>query len=390
MYENIDFYSLSHAEQRQLLNTKRVATTDALLSEIPEDEPAVRVFEKSLEELVLDKLEHGHYTTAELADEFSVEQQTVRQIIRKYRRRGIDSFTNESFKYNLLTDRQGVIRVKNTTGQTFHYSLEKIPYFARLVDPTLGVSLLNFTDRLEEFPRLLDDIPAGAATELDETYAMLLADFWGIDPQEVFDYITEFDREYVDTALMPFPVVDAPDEYDHVRDRFKQDPEVYTRYRNLEGSIDAVGETFMNVVERGTPGIGMYQLTCIDLADLRWSAETLEPALLRTIDERVDTVVQTMAPAQDTDDGALATDEPVGEAQVTIDEEVLSALDEEFRTPTDVYEALPAVVQAETTVDEVAESLAMLASLGVITTDETTGTPRYNAESGSVSRDSVL
>lgn len=389
MYEDIDFYSLSHAKKRQLLNNKRVATADTLLSAIPEGKPAVRIFEKSLEELLLDRLERGRYTTAGLAEEFNVEQQTVRQIINKYRRRGSDDFTNESFKYNLLTDRHGVIRVKDVTGQTFHYTLEKLPYFARLVDPTLGVSLMNFTDRMGEFPRLLENIPGGTATELDETYAVLLADFWGIEPQEVFDYITQFDREYVDTALMPFLIIDSSEEYDYVRARFHQHPEVYKRFRNLDRSIDSVGGDFVNVAERGYAGIEMYQLVCIDLADLRWSAEALDPVLLRKIDEWVDAVIQTLDPEQDMADSRPAN-EAYGETQVSIDDEVLSALSNEFQSATDVYESLSPLDRSETTVQEVKESLEMLAGLGVITRELKGGIPMYNSESGSVSRESVL
>ncbi|WP_139169229.1 hypothetical protein [Natronobacterium texcoconense] len=313
----------------------------------------------------------------------------VRRIVNKYRRRGTDDLTNESFKYNLLTARDGVIRVKDIEGNAFYYTIEKIPFFARIVDPTLGVSLLNIHERMQNFPRLADHIPAGKASDLDETYAVLIGDFWDIDPQEVFDFITDFDREYIDTALMPFPVVDATDEYDRVTTRFKQHSDIHNWYRNPEKSINTVGEDFTDVAERGNPGIRMYQLTHIELADLLWYAETTDPALLRSINNWADTIVDSLHPDTDTTDDYQTTAETPTDT-ITIEDEVLSVLGEEFQTPDEVFESLPGMVQTETTPDEVHDSLELLAGLGIIKKETRNDTTEYNADTGTVSRESVL
>jgi hypothetical protein len=148
--DDIDFYSLSETKQRRLVHNKRVATTDQLLKELPEGKPAVRIFDRSLDQLVLDQMEQGQYTIEELANRFSVQAADVRRILHKYRRRGSDDFTNENFKLNLLEERHGVIRGVDSDGRSLYYTLQTIPFFARVVDPTLMFSLLGLEEYVEE------------------------------------------------------------------------------------------------------------------------------------------------------------------------------------------------------------------------------------------------
>jgi len=382
--EDIDFYSLSTQEQRQLVHNKRVASTDHLLSEVPEDEQPVRVFENSLENLVLDTLERGRYSTNELAEKFGVRDDDIRRILHKYRRRGADDFTSESFKLNLLVNRDAVIRAKETRGSAHYYTLETIPYFARIADPTLALSLLNIDNRLTDFPHLTDAIPAGKASQIDEEYALVIGDFWGIEPQEVFDYITDYDRKYIETSLLPFPIVDDTDEYDSVASRFKQSDGVYKRFRAGADAVDRVGDNFADVAERGNPGIRLYQVTSIDLADLKWYAEREEPSLLTKVDEWIDIVIQTLDPDQ-ASETTTSTGDDASDTMIAIEEEVLTALSDDLQTPAEIHGALPSLVQSETTVEDVREALEMLARNGLITKNVVEGTTQYDSDSGTVS-----
>ncbi|RDZ36107.1 hypothetical protein C5B86_19795, partial [Haloferax sp. Atlit-19N] len=185
-------------------------------------------------------------------------------------------------------------------------------------------------------------------------------------------------------ALMPFPVVDALDEYDRVTSRFKQHNDIHNWYRNPEKSVDTVGKDFMDVVERGNPGIRMYQLTYLELADLRWYAETKDPELLQTINDWTDTIVETLHPDIDVTDDSSTGSETGTTDTISIDDEVLSVLDEEFQTLVEIFESLPAMVQAETTQEEVHNSLEQLAGLGIIKKETEDGTTKYNTDSGTV------
>jgi hypothetical protein len=388
MISDIEFYQLSEEKQRRLVKTDRVATTDRLLSDLPEENVPVRVFEESLGELVLNLLETGQYSLSEIEEEFNVRTQDIREIIQAYRRRSKNSFKGRYTKFSLLQDREGIIRVGKDDGRTSHYSLEKIPYFARLIDPTLCVSLLNIDKRLEKFPELTGKIPAGKAAGMDEEYALVIGDFWGIDPQEIFDQITTYDRKYVETTLMPFPIVEATDKYDSVANRFRQPESTYNRFRIDESSIEKLGEHFVERAAEQRVGIVAYQEISIEFADLKWYAQTKERRLLRTIDTWFENILQTLNPevepvlGSEIDKSGESDDQ--ANNSVSLEDRVLSALSTKPQSIEEVHQSLSPVVAETTEEENVQATLERLADLGVIGEVKRAGTVKYSSESGDV------
>lgn len=388
MISDIDFYDLSEEEQRRLINRNRVAASGTILVERPTDDLPVRVFEKSLSEYILDRLETGQYSLAELADEFGVRQEDIRGITSAYRKRSKSTFGGNHTKMSLLQERKGVIRVGKNEGSSSYYTLEKIPYFARLVDPTLCVSLLNIDNRLEKFPELTGTIPAGKASGLDEEYALVIGEFWEIDPQEVFDQITSYDRKYVETTLMPFPIVDAPDEYQAVEDRFRQPDGTYNRFRIDNTAIEKLGEYFVERASEQRVGIVAYQEIAIEFADLKWYAQIKKPRLLRTVDAWFENILQTLNPeiepvlGSEVDASDQTADDQEG--MVSLEDRVLSNLSPEPQTAQQLYQSWPPRVLETTELEETREVLTGLADLGVIDRTLEGGVKKYSSKSGKV------
>jgi len=392
LISDIEFYELSEEKQRRLINSDRVATTDRLLAEIPDEKVPLRVFEKSLGYLILDLLETGQYSLVEIGEEFNVHVPDIRNIIQSYRKRSKNNFKGKYTKISLLQDRNGVIRVGKDDGRTSYYTLEKIPYTARLVDPTLCVSLLNIDKRLGSFPELTGKIPAGKAARIDEEYALVIGDFWEIDPQEVFDQITQYDRKYVETNLMPFPVVQSRDTYRSVESRFRQPDSTYNRFRINESSIEDIGQHFIERANKQEVGIVAYQETAIEFADLKWYAQFKNPKLLRTIDTWVEKILQTLNPEIEPVLGSEIDNSEKRDNQmpdeISLDDRVLSVLSTEPQTKKEVYESLSLVVTENTEKDEISTVLERLANLGVINEITVSGTKKYTSESGETSGNS--
>lgn len=389
MHSNIKFCELPEEKQRRLIKSDRVATTGRLLSDFPEKNVPLRIFEKSLGELILDLLETGQYSLAQMADEFNVRQQDIREIIQSFRKRSKNRFKGRYSKISLLRDRRGVIRVGKDDGRTAYYTLEKISYFARLVDPTLCVSLLNINKRLEKFPKLTGKIPAGKAARIDEEYALVIGDFWGIDPQKIFDQITSYNRKYVETTLMPFPVVEVTDDYESVESRFRQPDSTYNRFRIDESSIESLGQYFVERANEQRVGIVAYQEISIEFMDLKWYAQIKEPRLLKTIDTCFENILQTLNPEIEPVIGSEIDKSGESDEQehdnISLDDRVLSALSPERQTVQEIHQSLPPVVAETTEQAEVKDVLVRLANLGVISEVTEAGVRRYTSESGDVS-----
>jgi hypothetical protein len=389
MISDTDFYAVSKEKQRRLIKSNRVATTDRLLDEIPNERPPLRVFEKPLEELVLDLLQTGQYSLAEIAEEFNVHVQDIRNIIQSYRKRSKNDFKSTRTKFSLLQDRSGVIRVGKDNGRTSYYTLEKIPYFARLVDPTLCVSLLNINKRIEEFPELTGRIPATKAAGIDEEYALVIGDFWGIDPQKVFDQITKYDRKYVETNLMPFPIIEDTNKYNTVESRFRQPDSTYNRFRIDESSIEDLGQHFIQRANEQQVGIVAYQEIAIEFADLKWYAQFKKPKLLRTVDTWFEKISQTLNPeiepvlGSDIDNSGIEDEQT--QDDISLDDQVFSVLSSEPQSETEIFESLSPVVAEDTQKEELHAAVERLANLGVISEVTNNGTRKYTSKSGEVS-----
>lgn len=376
--DTVDFYSLSEAEQRRLVRNRRVATTDRLLNEVPENRPAVRIFEKALDHLVLDRLEHGTYKITDLADYFGVRTRDVRQTLHKYRRRGYSGFTKENAKVNLLIDRYGVIRGTSSEGMSLYYTLETIPYFARVLDATLGFSLLDFADRLDDFPRVVESIPSGQATELDEDYAYVVGDHWGIDPEEVFHYLTEFEREYIETALLPLPKVAATDENDRVARRFRQADHVYNMYRVDSEDVDRTANDYLTRFGNEPPGIAAYQAMSIDFADLLWYAQFAgDNSVEKRVDKRLDDIAGTLHPDREPDENY---DERTDDPEVDLKDEIRLALSQTPKTVDEIYESIPRDVQVGIDETEITEIVQRMANTGIISIQSEKSPPKYHLE----------
>jgi predicted transcriptional regulator len=373
--EDIDFYSLYETKQRRLVNNKRVASTDHLLKEIPDGMPAVRIFDRSLDQLVLDKLKEGRFTIEDLANHFNVQPSDVRRILHMYRRRGSDSFTNENFKLNLLEDRHGVIRGVDSDGKSLYYTLQTIPFFARIVDPTLMFSLLGLDEYIDTLPHIAEHIPSGKATELDEDYAFVIGEYWNIDPEEVFEYLIDFDRAYVDTSLLPLPYIEDDEHYERVSRRFRQVEEVYRKFRGTSDHVEEVGEEFMDLVERNKAGIAAYQVMSIDFADFGWYVDQSDDhALHKITTDWLEQIARSIHPDKHTTD----IDDSMEEPEINLRDEIQLAVSENPQTPDEILDALSRDVQLGTDRSEVKIVLEQLANSGVISKINEESPSRYS------------
>lgn len=363
MYEDIDFYSLSNREKRKLINNKRVVSSTSILSELPEDNPPVRVFEKSVEELILDKLEKGIYSISELQKEFDIRRKDIENILVKFR--GWSKFIGgKSFKIELLQERKGVIRVKRVNGIENNYKLEKIPFFARVADPTLGISLLNLEERLMELP-VIKHIPNYEKSNLDKEYSMIIGDFWGIDPQEIFDFIIEYDRKYVETTLLPLPILKSKEEYKKVDKRLKQADKFYKRLNIKSKNINEVGDYFINKAKRRNEGIFAYQLTFIDLADLKRHSKLENPSLISEINSWIDKIIKILDPNYEFKKD-LETEKKVYDENNLKTNEILNILSNQPKFVDEIYNSLPPIVKADKDIGEIEELLETLNEIGMV------------------------
>lgn len=311
MVSSEEFYDLSQEDQQNLVADRRVVLNQSPVNKIPEYGAPIRVLDKPFATAIFDKLQSSQYTISELADEIGVREKHVRRIINKHRHQRFE---------DLLEEYQAVLRAKDTRGPAVVYSLESIPYFARVIDPTLSCSLLEWTDELLTRFDTTRQIPCGKVTEIDEDYAFVIADYWGFDPDDAFDYLTEFNRRYVETALGPLPVVETEEEYGSVRSRFAEPSTVQSRRKNIdENTPQRKVEMFADEYDTGALGMSFFQCLSLTVFDLMEYAGHQNPAIEGVVQKQLKRALEWLEP--ESEEGRYAPPQPEQEPTVVEDPE---------------------------------------------------------------------
>lgn len=295
MVSSEEFYALSQEEQQKLVDERRVILDQNPVREIPEYGAPIRVLNKPLITAIFGRLQNSRYTVSELADEVGVRDKYVRNVINKHRHRRFEK---------LLDEYSAVLRAKDTNGPALVYSLESVPYFARVMDPTLSCSLLRWNDLLVDRLDVTEWIPAGKVTEIDEDYAWVISNYWGLDPDDTFDFITEFERRYVETAFGPLPLVSNIEKYESVRHRLAEAKNAYARRKGIDCTTPREKvDTFADEHAKGVGGMGFYQSLSLILFDLLEYARNEDPSIQDAIEDQLDVVLEWMQPEPSNQNG---------------------------------------------------------------------------------------
>jgi hypothetical protein len=263
--------------------------------DIPQYGAPIKILDTTFTAAIFDRLQNSRYTVSELADEIGVRDKHVRSAIRKHRHRRFEKLLDE---YN------AVLRAKDNRGAALVYSLESIPYFARVMDPTLSCSLLRWSDQLVEQLEVTEWIPARKVTEIDEDYAWVISNYWGLDPDDTFDFITEFERRYVETAFGPLPLVSNIEKYERVRHRLAEAKNAYARRKGIDCTTPREKvDTFADEHAKGVGGMGFYQSLSLILFDLLEYARNEDPSIQDAIEDQLDVVLEWMQPEPSNQNG---------------------------------------------------------------------------------------
>ncbi|SDY90843.1 homing endonuclease associated repeat-containing protein [Halopenitus persicus] len=288
MVSSEEFYALSQEEQRKLVDERRVILDQNPVREIPEYGAPIRVLDKPFTTAIFDRLQNSRYTVSELAGEIGVREKYVRNAINKHRHRRFEK---------LLDEYSAVLRAKDIDGPALVYSLESIPYFARVMDPTLSCSLLRWNDLLVDRLDVTEWIPANKVTEIDEDYAWVIANYWDLDPDDTFDFITEFERRYVETALGPLPLVSDTEKYESVRRRLAEAENAYARRKGIDDTTPREKvDAFAGEHTKEVGGMGFYQSLSLILFDLLEYARYEDPSIQDVIEDQLDVVLEWVEP----------------------------------------------------------------------------------------------
>ncbi|GAB3680385.1 hypothetical protein GCM10028857_03040 [Salinarchaeum chitinilyticum] len=247
-----EYYSFPEDEQANLVRKGHVVVDGEIASSIPDSQRNVHVFDNPVEDEIIRTLQRGHYTVEELVEEFPLEKRFIKSFVFDLRHR----------PQHLLGNYQSVMRVTNTEGAAYVYTVEPLPYEVRVWDPTLCWHLLGHGDSVQipEFPS--DKMSWTSAREefVEET-----GRYWGLPesdlPQKSYQGIS-----FANSALGPLPKSIHQDEPE-VRERVRDVDGAYRRRRFDEENIKHSISYFKSLCRRN-PSLAAFQSFTLYLYDL--------------------------------------------------------------------------------------------------------------------------
>jgi hypothetical protein len=250
-----EFYSEPLSKKQELVDSGHVVVDGEIAETVPSPNKrgGVYVFDEPVADLIVDNLKGGRYTANELSPDFPIDKEELDDLLSwmKYK------------PETLLTEHFGVLRVANTEGSSYVYTIEAIPFAARCLDPTLSGYLLDSNDSC---PISRPNISTKRSSKSRSEYLDKANSYWGIPEEEIEN---ELDNQtgFAPSTLGPLPVVENLPNPENVVERFRSAADSYRRKRHTVESVKK-NISYHKSWCRRNPSVGAFQSFSLYLMDI--------------------------------------------------------------------------------------------------------------------------
>jgi hypothetical protein len=250
-----EFYDRHKTEQRELVGEGHVVVDGEIAETLPSQDrrSGVYIFEDPVSDIVAENLKGGKYTANELSPEFPINKEELDDLLRWMKYKPID----------ILTNHFGALRVVDTKGSAYVYTIEAVPFASRCLDPTLSGYLLDSKD---ECSASLPQISTERNSNFRRKYLDQAVSYWGIPKDEIASQLDDR-TEFVSSTLGPLPIVENLPNVESVTERFASDPDSYRRKRHTVRGVKK-SIKYHKARCRRNPSLGAFQAFSIYLMDI--------------------------------------------------------------------------------------------------------------------------
>lgn len=247
-----EFYDLPKSKQSHLVRNGQVVVDSEIASSIPDIQRSVHIFEESVDNKIIETLKQGHYKIEELVQEFPIKKRVIESIVSDLRHR----------PQQLLGNHQSVVRVADTDGTAYIYTIEPLTYEVRVWDPTLCWHLFGHNESIQipEFPSDKTSWTSGREEFVDRTEK-----YWKLPeselPKKAYKGIS-----FASSSLGPL-LKSIPQDEPEVRERIQDTHDIYRRRKFDENNIKHT-ISYLKSLCRRNPSLAAFQSFVLYLYDL--------------------------------------------------------------------------------------------------------------------------
>ncbi len=206
------------------------------------------VLEKPLKELLIEDLKNKRCSISDLAEKYEIKKQDIQnEITALIKEKSLFElgFILKRFPQTLSQEQKNV---------EYAYSIIPIPLKAKLFDPFLGFSLLDWNSYLSE---LENEIHILDKTEVIEEYINLIHTYWDIPFDVVEEHLSPTEFRFIDSILGPVPLIITPLQMNQISDLITENETVGFQLpidndiiRKIEGYIrKAIKKEFSDIIQ---------------------------------------------------------------------------------------------------------------------------------------------
>lgn len=248
--------SIGQSEIKDLIYSQQIISNGHLVNHLNDFDPqSYRILDRPFLQLLVDDLIAGSWTIEELASKYGVEKDDVRTILLPLMN-NIAAFDGGYIPRRItLDDPEG-------NRNQHRYSYIPIPIQARIFDPTLGFSLLGWSEFLKN-----EGIAVNTPDDDQKmAYFKNLTSYWEIPEDKILNYLDSEGMLFVDTVYGPLPVLTNQSLYQQIREKFTEDANVLAKkYNNRNLKKDY--EYYRALLNQGPGSIPDFQYCVVTLCD---------------------------------------------------------------------------------------------------------------------------
>ena len=249
--QNVPDINFLLADMRVVCNQRIVRT----LSEF--DKTSYRILDSPIDELILDDLKSGAWTTEELSDKYGIDHQQIDDLIHCITKK------QEDLESGYLLRRVGRDERKGHRTK-IRYSLIPIPLQARIFDPTLGLSLHKW------YPLLNENLPDYAFENQDDElftgYSQFISESWDVPVEKIEKYLYQEDVFFINTIFGPLPVIIKDEIYGEIRETLHE-KENFVRFGFINCNFQKFVGKFHYLLATGFSSVTSLQWYNLQLYD---------------------------------------------------------------------------------------------------------------------------
>jgi hypothetical protein len=194
----------------KLIEYHRLIVNSEIVRELPIPKiKTYKILDRPLLEILLTELMESGQTISQLSKKHGIVQADIRRELFSIMKK------QTLIEDGLLIRRSNWVTIIEPQNPENVYSIIPIPLEAKIFDPLLGFSLLNWVQFIHDFEESLEKIPQ---EDVFDSYRELCCEYWEMTTEKFNEIFQKFSSQFINSIFGPIPVITSASQYESINE----------------------------------------------------------------------------------------------------------------------------------------------------------------------------